>query len=419
MVEMKRRRTVPDADESAAPEPPSESAEASPAAEVVLIEPFYGGSHKQLVDLLVRELLQPKGVAHHVCSLPARKWHWRLMASSVYFASVIPRSDALRVLFMTSMVNLPELLGLRPDLNRPGVLKIYYFHENQLAYPVQLQQDRKVAATDFQIGWAQIVSCMAADKIIFNSAFNRSSFLGKVDAFIRKIAEPEMRSATLDWTKQLDAKSSILFFPLTVPPSVTAIAQENESPMLERPAPSEQLTILWNHRWEYDKNPEEFFQTLFELDESDVKFQLIVLGEKFPESPLIFDTAKTRLEDSANATVLHWGYAPSRERYVELLRKSDVVISTSNHEFYGVAVLEAVLLGCYPLVPNRLVYTEFFAAANLFNTQRQLFKKLKYLCGNAYPARKFYSEHGASFERFTWSALASKYEQLMLEPIRK
>lgn len=415
MVEMKRRRAAPDAAvESAAPAPLGEAPETTSAAEVVLIEPFYGGSHKQLVDLLVCELLQPKGVAHHVCSLPARKWHWRLMASSVYFASVIPHSNALRVLFMTSMVNLPELLGLRPDLNRPGVQKIYYFHENQLAYPVQLQQDRKVAATDFQIGWAQIVSCMASDKIVFNSAFNRSSFLSKVDAFIRKIAEPEMRSATLDWKKQLDAKSGVLYFPLTVPPS---LAQGSESPMQKKPVPSEQLTILWNHRWEFDKNPDEFFQTLFELEEGGVKFQLIVLGEKFPESPLIFDTAKARLEASANATVLHWGYAPSRERYVELLRESDVVISTSNHEFYGVAVLEAVLLGCYPLVPNRLVYPEFFAAANLFNTQRQLFKKLKYLCGNPYPARKFYSEHSAAFERFTWSALASEYEQLLLESI--
>ena len=24
--------------------------------------------------------------------------------------------------------------------------------------------------------------------------------------------------------------------------------------------------ILWNHRWEYDKNPELFFTTLFDLD---------------------------------------------------------------------------------------------------------------------------------------------------------
>lgn len=407
---MKRHRTA--LEESGTPQP--SSAAASSAVEIVLIEPFYGGSHKQLVDLLVQGLLQPKGVTHHVCSLPARKWHWRLMASSVYFASVIPHSTALRVLFMTSMVNLPELLGLRPDLNRPGVQKIYYFHENQLAYPVQLQQDRKVAATDFQIGWAQIVSCMAANKIVFNSAFNRSSFLGKVDTYIRKIAEPEMRNAALDWTKQLDAKSSVLFFPLTVRPSVTAVPQENNSSMS-----SKQLTILWNHRWEYDKNPEAFFRTLFELDESNVKFQLIVLGEKFPESPLIFDTAKTRLEDAANVTIIHWGFAPSRERYEELLRESDVVVSTSNHEFYGVAVLEAVLLGCYPLVPNRLVYPEFFAATNLFNTQRQLFKKLKYLCGNPFPARQFYTEHGAAFEKFTWSAMVSEYEQLLLESIRK
>ena len=27
--------------------------------------------------------------------------------------------------------------------------------------------------------------------------------------------------------------------------------------------------ILWNHRWEYDKNPEPFFQSLFRLKDEE------------------------------------------------------------------------------------------------------------------------------------------------------
>lgn len=44
-----------------------------------------------------------------------------------------------------------ELVALRPDLAR--LKKVLYFHENQLAYPVQKDQER-----DFQYGYNQILS---------------------------------------------------------------------------------------------------------------------------------------------------------------------------------------------------------------------------------------------------------------------
>jgi hypothetical protein len=56
-----------------------------------------------------------------------------------------------RVLFCSSVLNLAELLALRPDLQ--SLKKVIYFHENQLVYPVQKQQHR-----DFQYGYNQILS---------------------------------------------------------------------------------------------------------------------------------------------------------------------------------------------------------------------------------------------------------------------
>jgi hypothetical protein len=56
-----------------------------------------------------------------------------------------------RVLFTTSVLNLTELVAIRPDLQ--NLHKILYFHENQLIYPIKKQQER-----DFQYGYNQILS---------------------------------------------------------------------------------------------------------------------------------------------------------------------------------------------------------------------------------------------------------------------
>ena len=55
------------------------------------------------------------------------------------------------VVFASSVLNLCELIALRPDLATS--FKVYYFHENQLVYPVRKKQDR-----DFQHGYIQILS---------------------------------------------------------------------------------------------------------------------------------------------------------------------------------------------------------------------------------------------------------------------
>lgn len=115
-------------------------------AAVLLVEPFYGGSHKQLVDLLAREI---PGCL--LCCLPAKKWHWRMRTSALYFSQKIPRGGNFKVLFASSVLNLAELVALRTDL--APLKKLLYFHENQLIYPVRKQQDR-----DFQYGYNQILS---------------------------------------------------------------------------------------------------------------------------------------------------------------------------------------------------------------------------------------------------------------------
>ena len=68
--------------------------------QALLIEPFYGGSHKQLIDLLLREFEHC-----HAVTLAAKKWPWRARVSALQLSQVVPRNFKFRFasLYLTSI----------------------------------------------------------------------------------------------------------------------------------------------------------------------------------------------------------------------------------------------------------------------------------------------------------------------------
>ncbi|XP_077176262.1 tRNA-queuosine alpha-mannosyltransferase isoform X3 [Paroedura picta] len=168
---------------------------------ILLIEAFYGGSHKQLVDLLQEEIEDCI-----LFTLPAKKWHWRARTAALYFMQTVPSSAHYRILFASSVLNLAELIALRPDLGK--LKKVFYFHENQLIYPVQKCQER-----DFQYGYNQILSCLVADVVVFNSAYNMESFLTSIGKFMKLI--PDYRPKCLE--QLIRPKCQVLYFPVKFP----------------------------------------------------------------------------------------------------------------------------------------------------------------------------------------------------------
>ncbi|XP_076199246.1 tRNA-queuosine alpha-mannosyltransferase isoform X6 [Aptenodytes patagonicus] len=185
---------------------------------VLLIEAFYGGSHKQLMDLLQEELQEDCVL----CTLPAKKWHWKARTAALYFMQTVPTSTNYRILFASSVLNLAELAALRPDLGK--LKKVLYFHENQLAYPVQKCQER-----DFQYGYNQILSCLVADVVVFNSAFNMESFLTSIGKFMKLI--PDHRPKDLE--KIIRPKCQVLYFPVRFP-DVSRFMPEHKLAHLEK-----------------------------------------------------------------------------------------------------------------------------------------------------------------------------------------
>ncbi len=115
--------------------------------------------------------------------------------------------------------------------------------------------------------------------------------------------------------------------------------------------------ILWNHRWEHDKAPELFFETLFALQEQGHPFRLCVCGQAYQKKPKIFKEARQLLSQE----IVQFGPLVSRENYLSWLRRADIAVSTARHEFFGISMLEAAHFGAYPLVPDALAYPERFA----------------------------------------------------------
>jgi glycosyltransferase involved in cell wall biosynthesis len=169
--------------------------------------------------------------------------------------------------------------------------------------------------------------------------------------------------------------------------------------------------ILWNHRWEYDKNPEEFFRALYYLQEQAVAFEVAVLGESYHQLPQVFAAAKKRLAER----ILHWGYVETFSDYARWLWRADILPVTSIHDFFGVSVVQAIYCGCQPLLPQRLAYPEHIEAeyhAQCFYTDfNDLVARLSQAC-QAFE-RTSHSQLSSSVYRYDWVRMAAIYDDLL------
>ncbi|MFP4056814.1 MAG: DUF3524 domain-containing protein [Candidatus Brocadiia bacterium] len=357
---------------------------------VLAIEPYYGGSHRAFLDGLVRH-------SRHewTCvGLPPRKWKWRMRGAALSVARQLDQPFDL--LFLSDFLDLACLVGLRPR-RLADVPKVVYFHENQLTYPVQHESER-----DYQYGFTNITTCLAADRVLFNSAFHRGEFLEAVAGLLGRMPDCVPEGVP----EAIAERSEVL--PLGIDLSTLDV---DEPPTREGPA-----LIVWNHRWEYDKNPEAFFTAMFDLAEEHRPFRLAVAGQSFRREPVIFDVARRRLADR----IEHFGYLESRADYARLLHKADIAVSTAHHEFFGIAAVEALYCRCFPLLPDKLTYPEILPAEyherHLYRDPPDLLGRLRDAIAHLEATRCCDLRHLA--ERFGWPALIARYDDVLEDAAR-
>lgn len=310
---------------------------------ILLLSAYAAHSHRYWERVL--QLMFPAW-QWRVLSLPPRYFSWRIRGNALYWA-MAERTELeahYDLVLATSMVDLATLRGLVPAL--AGIPTVLYFHENQFDYPVRQQRHGLV---DAQI--TSIYSALAADRILFNSRYNRDTFSAGCAALLRKLPDrvpPGVTAALLQ-------KSLVLPVPLM---GDVFAPLEPGWPGKAPPGSRRPLRLLWVGRFEHDKGGEGLLQTLNGLEAAGLDYELAVTGPQFRRCPPAF----VQVRDAFAHRLVHFGYLEEVGRYRELLAGADIVLSTALQEFQGLGVLEAVARGCLPVVPDRLAYREIYPA---------------------------------------------------------
>ena len=143
---------------------------------ILLLSAYDAASHRRWREALVAQFSEHDW---QVLTLPARHFRWRIRGNSLTWAmsdrGVLEQDYDLLV--ATSMVDLATLKGLVPKLAE--VPSIAYFHENQFAYPAS---GRQFDSVDPQM--VTLYTALAADRLAFNSEYNRETFLRGVERLL-------------------------------------------------------------------------------------------------------------------------------------------------------------------------------------------------------------------------------------------
>ena len=363
---------------------------------ILLISPYHSGSHRAWATGYKRYS------QHEVTALtlPGRFWKWRMHGGAVTLARRFQEQNLRPDLILaTDMLDATTFLALtRPwTANTPLVL---YMHENQLTYPLPPNKKkgpmrRQHGERDFHYVFVNYASQLAADEIWFNSDYHRQSWFTAVPKYLRRFPDYNEKGSI----SALRTKSRVM--PVGIdfaPASASAPSASTEPPL-----------ILWNQRWEYDKNPEQFFAALYAAQEAGLPFRVALCGENFQRRPRIFEEAQAKLGER----VVHAGYA-DRDTYVRLLAEAEIVISTAVHEFFGISILEAIHSRAFPLLPHRLSYPELIPTsvhgACLYNSPAHLQERLSWAINHPAERREITAVLAPATERYHWRQVAPAYD---------
>jgi glycosyltransferase involved in cell wall biosynthesis len=325
-------------------------------------------------------------------TLPDGEWRRRMRRGAQDLApAALEMSGEFEFIVATDLLDLPLFLALtrRRFGNTPVML---YMHENQFTYP-------RIRGTKFNSWFGQInyTSALAADVVAFNSDFHRRDFFGA----LRTLAAQPNNWLSDEGIEAIAAKSRVL------PVGVDLAWMDKHRQ--ERPE-GRPPRVLWNHRWEFDKAPEMFVRAVRTLIDEGLNFEVAVAGEPgFNPSDSML-----QLPEIAGERLVQYGRVESAAKYAELLWSSDIVVSTTRHEFFGVAMVEALYCGCFPVLPRQFTYPDLVPptlhAECLFDDEEGFVDRLRVAIERPLPET---ADLRAAAERFAWPAVIREWDDAL------
>lgn len=243
----------------------------------------------------------------------------------------------------SSMMDLSVLKAL---IGSENIHYAYYMHENQLLYPKSPSDRDSAEGRDHHYSFMQLHSCAAAERVFFNSEYHLDAWYEALKDLLDELPSDRKGFRIAEW----NAKSEVAYIPLDLSPFLTSSRKDDTM--------SGPVKLLWNHRWEYDKGPEDFFELLQVLEGDNIDFRLIMVGTRGRNHPRAFDDLRNRFSKQ----IIHIGEADTQEEYVRLLSLADILPVTSYQDFFGISIVEAMAAGVVPILPDRLSYPELLGS---------------------------------------------------------
>ena len=291
--------------------------------DILALEPYYGGVRKQTLELLSRHSRH----RWNIYKLPPRRLDRRLNTAAHWFSQQITRQAHLHcdVIFCSDALNLADLLRMTPEIgHKPSIA---YFYSNQLASAGAPGHD-EIARQ------AMLSTAMAATEVWFPSYFHIRGFLTAAAA--QYDSHPE--SGGKESVRGLIAKSQLVHPPVElVPPGKDAESIDSER---------KGRTICFDCR-----------------EEESVIFQPLLKEISVRKEPVAVHVLGKPLHNIPAGVPVVLVDGKSDQELTQTLKRCEMYISAKSGDNFDPLAMQAMALGCIPILPREGYYQEFLPKA--------------------------------------------------------
>jgi len=147
-------------------------------------------------------------------------------------------------------------------------------------------------------------------------------------------------------------------------------------------------TVIFPHRFHWEKGAGTFLDMVNYVAARDKRVKFVITSGRSGRRPMAdkksinekYGKMKSRWK---NRLVYKSGL--SKPRFYRELNKASVIWSGALQENFGYSVLEAATLGVSPVLPNRVVYPEFYPMQNIYSDDRKGFNMIMDFLDNPCP----------------------------------